>query len=240
MEFSLLGVPSSHVIADVIWRGTTTTVTGSSLLEFHGYSGDGANSISDTYNSPNLIAEKVGITAGVEHAISFDPGYLSSLIGSATHFGMYGRERSDGAAGFFASRTTATPPRLDVLTIDPLAPNSNHWVAAGNPSWNVTSHWGLGIPIASDDIFIRPSAPTIVNAPTSHTTVNTLTLGGDGAQAELIIADGPNFVSNGITTLAAGGILRLGNGTLATGGFNSATGGTIDWGANGVLAVDGG
>jgi len=240
MEFSLAAVPSSHVIAGLTWRGTTTTVTGSSLLEFHGYSGNGAYSINDTYNPANLLAEKVGITPGIEHAISFDPGYLSTLLGSATHFGMYARERNDGAAGFFASRTTVTPPRLDVLTIDPLAPNSNHWVPSGNSSWNVTSHWSLGIPIASDDIFIRPNAPTVVNAPTGHTTVNTLTLGGGGAQAELIIADGPNFVSNGITTLAAGGILRLGNGTLATGGFNSAPGGTIDWGANGVLAVEGG
>jgi T5SS/PEP-CTERM-associated repeat protein len=240
MEFPLAAIPSSHVVAGVTWRGTTTTVTGSSLLELHGYSGNGAFSLTDTYNSINLLGEKVGITPGVEHSVVLDPAYLSTLVGSATHFGIYARERNDGASGFFASRSTVTPPRLDVLTIDPLAPNSNHWVPSGNPSWNVTSHWSLGIPIASDDIFIRPNTPTIVNAPTGHTTVKTLTLGGGGAQAELIIADGPNFVSNGITTLAAGGILHLGEGTLATGGFNSAPGGTIDWGSDGVLAVEGG
>lgn len=240
MEFSLLAIPSTHVIAGVTWRGTTTTVTGNSLLEFHGYSGDGAYSINDTYNSINLLGEVVGITPAAEHSIDMDPGYLSTLVGSATYFGIYARERNDSASGFFASRTAVTPPRLDVLTIDPLASNSNHWVPTANPAWNVTGHWSLGIPIASDDIFIRPSVPTVVIAPIGHTTVNALTLGGGGAQVELNIADGPNFVSNGITTLATGGILRLGNGTLATEGFNSAPGGTIDWGTNGVLAVEGG
>ena len=240
MEFPLAGIPSTHVIAGVTWRGTTTTVTGNSLLEFHGYSGNGTFSSSDTYNSLNLLGEKVGVTPGVEHSVSFDPAYLSSLVGTATYLGVYARERNDGASGFFASRTTVTPPRLDVLTIDPLAPNSNRWVSSGNPSWNVTSHWSLGIPIASDDIFIRPTAPSVVQAPNSHKTVNTLTLGGGGASAELILADGFNFVSNGITTLAAGGILHLGDSTYTTGGFNSAPGGAIDWGSDGVLAVDGG
>jgi T5SS/PEP-CTERM-associated repeat protein len=240
MEFPLAAIPSTHVIAGVTWRGTTTTVTGNSLLEFHGYSGNGSFALTDTYNPLNLLGEKAGITPGVEHSVSLDPAYLSTLVGSATHLGIYARERNDGASGFFASRSTVTPPRLDVLTIDPLAPNSNHWVPSGNPAWNVAGNWSLGIPIASDDIFIRPNASTVVTAPSGHTTVNTLTLGGGGAQAELTIADGPNFVSNGITTLAAGGILHLGDGTLATGGFNSAPGGTIDWGSDGVLAVEGG
>jgi len=240
MEFPLAGLSSSHVVAGVSWRGTPTSVTGNSLLEFHGYVGNGTFSSTDTYNPANLIGLLSGVTTGGEQTIEFDPGYVSALIGTAPYFGVYARERNDGVIGTFASRTTATPPRLDVILIDPFAPNSNRWQATGTQPWNVTANWSLGIPIASDDIFIRPTTASTVLAPSSDRVVNTLTLGGGGAQAEFVLDEGHNFTSNGITTLATGGMLRLGNNTYQTRGLNTVPGGTIDWGANGVLAIEDG
>ena len=51
MEFSLAAVPTSNVLASATWRGTPASVSGnSSLLEFHGYVGNGTFQTSDTYN----------------------------------------------------------------------------------------------------------------------------------------------------------------------------------------------
>ena len=241
MEFPAASIPAGSVLSSVTWRGTPASVNnGNSLLEFHGYAGNGLFLPADTYNPTNLLNQITGVAIGSERSVEFDPAYYSTLLGTVSHLGMYVRERTDGVSGTFFSRNTATPPRLDLTLIDPAAPNSNRLLNTGVPSWSDPANWSLGAPIASDDIFLRPTASSIISAPTGRTEVNSLTVGGFGsASVELNIAEGPNFVSHGMTTVGAGGILKL-IGTLSTVGLNTATGGGINWGTDGVIAINGG
>ena len=143
--------------------------------------------------------------------------------------------------GTFAARNTATPPKLDLVLIDPLAPNSNRWLASGTQTLEHHGNWSLGTPIRQRRHLHPPHVAKYCPGPEGQAEVNSFTLGGGGsAPAEFVVGDGVDFVSNGITTLGSGGILRLGNGTFRTGGLNSAPGGTIDWGNNGYLAIDDG
>jgi T5SS/PEP-CTERM-associated repeat protein len=240
MEFALAAVPASNVVASATWRGTPASVTGSnSLLQFNAYSGNGTFQLSDTYEETSPVGQLAGVVAGIEQSIEFDPGYLTSLVGSATYFGINARERTNNTLGTFASRTTATPPKLDLELIDPLAANSNRFLASGTQPWNVDGNWSLGTPIVSDDVFIRPTVASIVHGLVGQVEVNSFTVGGDGsAPAEFVVSGGVEFTSHGITTLGSGGTLQLGSGAFRTGGLNTAPGGTINWGTNGFLAID--
>ncbi len=144
------------------------------------------------------------------------------------------------AQGTFASRTTATPPQLELIFLDPNGPNSNRWTAAGTGDWSTSANWSFGTPIASDDIFIQPAAASTVLGPTTFEDVKTLTLGGGAGQATFVVEEDQQFQSHGLTTLYSNGVLDINGGTYRTGGLNVLPGSTIDWGGDGTLAIESG
>ncbi|HEX2473697.1 MAG TPA: hypothetical protein VHK01_03060, partial [Lacipirellulaceae bacterium] len=195
---------------------------------------------SDAFGDPNLLGIMTGHAVGVQKSVDLDLSYVTSLIGSATHLGIFLREITSGAQGTFASRTTATPPQLELIFLNPNGPNSNRWIATGTGNWITSSNWILGTPIASDDIFIQPGAASTVVGPTTFEDVKTLTLGGGAGQATFVVTENQQFMSHGLTTLYGNGVLDINGGTYRTGGLNILPGGTIDWGDDGTLAIESG
>jgi hypothetical protein len=241
MEFPLDGLPTNQVLASATLRMMPTAKTGDSLLEAHGYSGDGSFlPPADAFGDQNLIGIMTGHTVGVEKSVDLDLNYILSLFGSATHVGIFMRELTNGAQGTFASRHTATPPELELIFLNSNGPNSNRWIASGTGNWTTSSNWLLGTPIPSDDIFIQPSAASTVLGPTTFDDVQTMTIGGGAGQATFVNTEDQQFMSRGLTTLYGNGVLDINGGTYRTGGLNILPGGTIDWGDDGTLAIESG
>ncbi len=244
LQFSLaglqIGLPTSQVLVGVSLVVTPTSRVGDSIFQYHGYANDDFVSLNEAYGDDRLMGRLEDYSLNVPQATELDPGFLSQILDQSSHLGIVVRQETDLATGGFNGRFTASAPELELTFINEFDSGSNIWLGGGFGGWNATSSWTKGIPISSEDVFIQPPSTDLILGPPSFKAVNSLVLGGGGGQATLRIDADEQFQAHGQTTLFSDAVLDLNGGTYRTGGLNNVTGGTIDWGDDGVLAIESG
>jgi len=125
LEFSLAALPEDAVIThvDVALEvaGLTYSDPDYPVLEFRGYPGDGILTVSDA----TVAAPLVGVSAPVTSlndapVVALDAGFVQSLIGSASHLGLYTFQQTLGRQmAFYATEFAEVfPVSAAVLTIE--------------------------------------------------------------------------------------------------------------------------
>jgi T5SS/PEP-CTERM-associated repeat protein len=111
-----------------------------------------------------------------------------------------------------------------------------HWTAAGSGNWTTDANWTFHTePNSFHDTFIDPATSLTVTAPSTHTTVASLSLGGGAGVATLRLAGALSGDVRALkaSTIAANGVLLLSDGrtfstpTLANSGVIRGAG-TVD------------
>ena len=106
-----------------------------------------------------------------------------------------------------------------------------NWTATGSGVWDKSANWELGFaPSLFLDTVIAPSAGNVtVSGPAAATTVNSLSVGGGGGSATLVVNPGaPLTVTNDISLLQGGTLALAGNGLLNNATVLLVSGGILD------------
>ncbi len=117
LEFPIDDIPANATIDAVTLQLDPYVSSGEPRLQVLGYAGDGVASVYDAYPPAALLAETNPMTAGVSTAeINLGTEYLQSLLGEASHMGVWirGLDIID-YIGFLASEASYANPKPTLL-----------------------------------------------------------------------------------------------------------------------------
>ena len=125
MEFPIAVIPDGVKVrsATIAFEVAGLTFGGGTfpIIEFHGYAADGAISTGDVQEPFNLLGVSEEITAtGKKHLVELDGAFIESLIGQATHVGIFTYQRVEGRqVDFYSSEAPdIIPVNGPLLTLE--------------------------------------------------------------------------------------------------------------------------
>jgi len=178
-------------------------------------------------NTPKLTLDNIGAVSGNTEFALFQFG--GSLSGSANFLSITGLDSSKSASVVL---TAANEVRIKVSdaplpdtpsTVFDLSPSNPPastvtWIG-GSSSWDTSSNWDSAqIPDNSQAAEVIASASTgdiVVAGPVASSTVNSLTVAGTNATAQLNLQATGDLIATNSVTIDGGGIVDLGGATLA-------------------------